>query len=164
LVSHVEKKRKSTMTKTIFVFGSNTQGRHGAGAAWTAFRDHGAIYGQAEGLQGDSYAIITKELRGNHPKITLKDVKAGVKKFLDFAREHEELTFRLTPIGCGLAGFRAEQIAPLFENAPKNVVMPSEFLTVLTKGNERSCNFPKRSMPIVDSTGVPTTPSRSSKE
>lgn len=120
--------------ETIFVFGSNTQGRHGAGAAWEAYTLHGAIYRQAEGLQGNSYAIITKELRPKHLKITLEQVKKGVDKFIEFAMKHLEMEFQLTPIGCGLAGFKPEQIAPLFRNAPDNVRLPEKFTIVLGKG------------------------------
>lgn len=115
-------------TREIFVFGSNRQGRHGAGAARAALQLHGAVYGQAEGIQGSSYAIVTKELRPSHPPVSLAEVAEGVSRFLDFARTHTSLTFRVTPIGCGLAGFTPDQIAPLFKNAPSNVVLPECFL------------------------------------
>lgn len=109
----------------IFVFGSNLQGRHGKGAAKFAVEHHGAIYGQAVGLQGNSYAIPTKATP--YSALPLKFVKQYVKEFLDFAESNNNLTFVLTPIGCGLAGFKPEQIAPLFKNAPSNVVIPEEF-------------------------------------
>lgn len=112
---------------TIFVFGSNRQGRHGAGAAHWATTHKGAIHGQAEGLQGESYAIITKELRTNHPKVTLDEIAQGVTRFLQFAHTRPDLHFTVTPIGCGLAGFTPTQIAPLFTNAPDNVTLPPEF-------------------------------------
>lgn len=115
----------------IFVFGSNRQGRHGKGAALEACRKHGAVYGQAEGRQGDSYAIVTKELRLDYPPVRLSQVAEGVRRFLMYARSHPELIFRVTPIGCGLAGFVPQQIAPLFTNAPANVILPPEFLVVL---------------------------------
>jgi hypothetical protein len=108
----------------IFVFGSNREGHHGKGAALEARIRHGAIYGQAEGLQGRSYAIITKELRRDQPRVELVEVAQGVTKFLDFARTHPELVFWVTRIGCGLAGFTETQIAPLFSNAPANVNLP----------------------------------------
>lgn len=111
----------------VFVFGSNRQGRHGAGAARAAIEQYGAVYGQAEGLQGQSYAIITKELRRTEPPVTLYDVWDGVQRFLVFAAEHPEITFKVTPIGCGLAGFTPAQIAPLFHGAGPNVVLPAEF-------------------------------------
>ena len=111
----------------VMVFGSNRQGFHGAGAALFAFRERGAILGQKEGLQGNSYAIPTKELRKNKPPVTLAEVKEGVDRFLRFARKHPEMTFELTPIGCGLAGFHPWEIAPLFADAPSNVEIPEVF-------------------------------------
>jgi hypothetical protein len=103
--------------RTIFVFGSNREGRHGKGAALYAVKNHGAIYGQAEGLQGDSYAIITKELRRGYPPVTLDEVEFGVRAFTAFAANHPQTRFEITRIGCGLAGFKWEQIRPFF--APK---------------------------------------------
>ena len=111
----------------IFVFGSNREGRHGKGAALFARQKYGAIYGQAEGLQGNSYAIITKELRYKYPSVTLKEVEDGITKFLVFANLRPELTFSVSPIGCGLAGFTPKQIAPFFKNKPNNVLIPPEF-------------------------------------
>lgn len=116
---------------SIFVFGSNTQGRHGKGAALTARRKHGAIYGQAYGLQGNSYAIVTKELRSYKPAVSLKEIEEQVIAFLKFARAHTELTFMVTPIGCGLAGFTPAQIAPMFVGRSYNVHLPAPFLEVL---------------------------------
>lgn len=104
----------------VFVFGSNREGRHGAGAAFAALRQHGAIYGEAEGRQGNSYAIITKELRSYKPPVTLEEIKEGVDRFLAYATENPDTIFNVTRIGCGLAGFTDEQIAPLFKNAPNN--------------------------------------------
>jgi hypothetical protein len=112
----------------IFVFGSNTEGRHGKGAALEARNNWGAIYGQARGLQGRSYAIVTKELRKHLPDITLAEIYDEVGVFIDFASRHPEHRFILTPIGCGLAGFSPEQIAPFFSVCPKNIVLPKEFL------------------------------------
>jgi len=115
----------------IFVFGSNREGRHGKGAALTARNHHGAIYGQAEGIQGNSYAIITKELRKEFPPITLEEVKRGVDSFLDFARIRQDCDFEVSPIGCGLAGFIPEQIAPLFVKKTPNVHLPPEFTKII---------------------------------
>ena len=111
----------------IFVFGSNRQGRHGAGAALEAHKSYGAVYGQAEGLQGNSYAIITKELRPHEKAVSLPEIYGGVIRFLVFAREHQELEFQVTPIGCGLAGFKPYHIAPMFFGATENVHLPEEF-------------------------------------
>ena len=121
--------------RPIFVFGSNRQGRHGKGVALCALRVWGAIYGIAEGLRGKSYAIVTKELRKDWPRVTLTEVRTGVRRFLGFARRAEEndchLYFLVQPIGCGLAGFTPLEIAPMFRNAPKNVDLPEEFKRVL---------------------------------
>jgi hypothetical protein len=102
----------------IFVFGSNLAGRHGAGAALYALKNRGAILGQGEGLQGESYGIPTKDewirTRG------LVEIEKSVMVFLEFARLHPELTFYVTPIGCGLAGYKRAQIKPMFEGMPSN--------------------------------------------
>lgn len=116
-----------TKEDTIFVFGSNREGRHGKGAALEARTHWGARYGQAEGLQGNSYAIITKELRPNKPKVTLQEIQVGVERFKLFAKANPDKAFKVSPIGCGLAGFTPKQIAPLFEGSPKNVHLPKEF-------------------------------------
>lgn len=114
----------------IFVFGSNLAGRHGKGAALCARQRHGAIYGQGEGLQGESYAIPTKDEWMRSRGLT--EIEHSVMRFINFAKRHPKLSFRLTPIGCGLAGYKPEQIAPMFSYAPANVVMPVEFADVLT--------------------------------
>lgn len=111
--------------RAIFVFGSNLAGRHGAGSARHAVEHHGARYGQGKGLQGDSYAIPTKdfELR----PLPLRTIAEHVRTFLAFADEHPELRFYLVKIGCGLAGYRSEDIAPMFRLHPANVVLPVEW-------------------------------------
>ena len=116
---------KNTATTKIFVFGSNIAGRHGAGAALYARKHHGAIYGKGEGLQGTSYAIPTKDY---HIKtLPLEEIQKYVNTFLKFAEQHQELTFQITPIGCGLAGYKPEQISPFFKNCPENCELPEEF-------------------------------------
>lgn len=109
----------------IFVFGSNLAGRHGAGAAKFAVQHHGAIYGQGWGLQGNSFAIPTKD--ANIKTLPLLYIRYYVEMFKMFAEEHPELQFQLTPIGCGLAGYTYEDIGPMFKNRPSNVVIPKEF-------------------------------------
>lgn len=101
----------------IFVFGSNQSGRHGKGAAKTAL-GWGAVYGQAEGLQGKTYGIPSKDK--NIRTLAIDEIKPYVDRFVEFAKLHPELTFLVTEIGCGLAGLNYEQIAPLFIEA-KNV-------------------------------------------
>ena len=113
----------------IFVFGSNLAGRHGKGAALFAKQNHGAIYGQGIGLQGNSYAIPTKD---KYIKtLPLSEISNHVFDFLVFAEKNPELTFVVTPIGCGLAGYTPEQIAPMFIDAPNNCILPPEFKAVL---------------------------------
>jgi len=109
----------------IFVFGSNLSGRHGKGAALYAVQHHGAIYGQGEGFQGNSYAVPTKDhfLR----PLPLELIATHIKLFIGFALDHPDLSFQITPIGCGLAGYRHAQIAPLFRGAPSNCILPPEF-------------------------------------
>lgn len=106
----------------IFVFGSNLAGRHGKGAALHARMYHGAIYGQGVGLQGNSYGIPTKGMFIN--TLSLSDIRAHVEDFIEFANEHSEMTFNVTRIGCGLAGYTDAQIAPMFSDAPINCNLP----------------------------------------
>jgi hypothetical protein len=103
----------------IFVFGSNLKGMHGGGAAYIAYRKFGAIMGQGVGLQGQSYGIPT--MQGG-----VETIRPYVDEFIAFAKEHPELTFLVTRIGCGIAGFTNEEIAPLFEKAHdvENIVLP----------------------------------------
>lgn len=108
--------------KKIFVFGSNLAGRHGKGAALTAYRTHGAIYGQGVGLQGDSYAIPTKDEDIN--TLPLHKIKHYVEGFIKFAKLNPEMRFEVTRIGCGLAGYEDQDIAPMFRNAPDNCILP----------------------------------------
>lgn len=103
----------------VFVFGSNAHGLHDGGAARDAFQKFGAIWGEGHGHHGQSYAIDTMS---GFPTLA-----AEVDTFLAYARAHPELRFQVTPIGTGIAGYRADQIAPLFADRPENVVLPSEF-------------------------------------
>lgn len=114
----------------IFVFGSNPQGRHGKGAALIAKERFGAIYGQSEGLQGQSYAIITKELRPYMPEIQLWMIKEGVWEFIEFAKKNPQLIFYVSKLGCSLAYFEVKDIAPLFREALEleNIYLPIEFI------------------------------------
>lgn len=102
----------------IFVFGSNLAGRHGAGAAKWAVRHHGAIYGQGIGLQGQSYGIPTKD--ECLYTLTIDTIWRHVEDFKTFARSRPDLTFYVTPIGCGLAGYKREQIRPMFADMSAN--------------------------------------------
>lgn len=113
----------------IFVFGSNLAGRHGAGAAYAARMQHGAIYGQGFGRQGNSFAIPTKDhqLRS----LPLERIEDYVKKFLNYARSNETETFNVTRIGCGFAGYKDKQIAPMFKGAPPNCKLPEQWMEFL---------------------------------
>lgn len=111
------------MKRKIFVFGSNLAGRHGAGAALAAFREHGAIYGQGFGLQGESYAIPTKD--ENIRTLPLNKIQRYVESFLKFAELNPELQFEVTRVGCGLAGYEDADIAPMFSSAPSNCILPA---------------------------------------
>lgn len=106
----------------IFVFGSNRAGRHGKGAALYARQHHGAIYGRGEGLQGESYAIPTKDEQVQ--SLDLDQIRVHVHRFVDFASLHPELQFLVTRIGCGLAGYTDADIAPMFAAAPVNCSLP----------------------------------------
>ena len=99
----------------IFVFGSNQSGRHGKGAAKTALT-WGAIWGQANGLQGRTYGISTKD-KSVKRTLSNTEIKPIVDEFIEFAKTHPELTFLVTEVGCGLAGCKPKQIAPLFKGA-----------------------------------------------
>lgn len=112
----------------IFVFGSNLEGMHGGGAAAVA-RKWGAIWGQGDGLQGQTYAIPT--MQGG-----VDTIKPYVDEFLAFAISHPKLKFLVTEIGCGIAGFTVQEIAPLFKAALEenieNVYLPQRFYDVLS--------------------------------
>ena len=121
---------KSLKPNEVFVFGSNTSGRHGKGAAKQAM-SWGAVYGQSDGLQGRTYGIPT--LDGRFKKLDLRRIQYFVDNFIVFASEHTELTFLVTDIGCGLAGFKHKEIAPMFRDAliVPNIVLPKSFKTLL---------------------------------
>ena len=121
----------SSMTDPVFVFGSNLAGRHGKGAALWARHRRGAIYRRGVGPQENAYAIPTKnrELK----VLPLDAIRSYVAAFLDYARRRADLRFEVTPIGCGLAGYRPHQIAPMFAGAPPNVILPDAFRAVLVR-------------------------------
>lgn len=110
------------MTPQIFVFGSNLAGRHGKGAALDAYKRYGAVYGQGVGFQGCAYAIPTKDRSIN--TLPLHVIRSYVLDFLAFANEHPEMQFNVTRIGCGLAGYKDADIAPMFKGAPDNCRLP----------------------------------------
>lgn len=111
------------MTK-IFVFGSNLLGRHGMGAALFAANNRGAKYGVGIGRTGNSYAIPTKGLRME--VLPLDIISEHVKQFIDYVIANPQLEFELTRVGCGLAGYKDHQIAPLFKGIPRKNVKIAE--------------------------------------
>ena len=113
-------------TRTIFVFGSNLAGRHGAGSAKHARLYYSALPGVWNGHTGSAYAIPTKDENLNVLPLNL--IHDHVEQFIAFAREHPDWRFELVAIGCGLAGYRPWHIAPMFADAPPNVIKPKEFL------------------------------------
>ena len=110
----------------VFVFGSNLQGMHAGGAARIACEKFGAVWGQGVGMQGQSYAIPT--MQGG-----VETIEPYVEEFMDYAFRHRELTFLVTRIGCGIAGFTAQQIAPLFLKVIdlENVILPKDFVEIM---------------------------------
>ena len=112
----------------IFVFGSNLAGQHGGGAARLAYNQFGAEWGVGVGLTGQTYAIPT--MHGG-----VDAIAPYVDEFIEFARQNSNMKFYVTRIGCGIAGFRDEDIAPLFRNAltVSNIVLPKSFYNILTQ-------------------------------
>lgn len=112
----------------IFVFGSNLEGNHCGGAARTAVKHFGAVMGQGVGPQGQSYAIPT--MQGG-----VETIRPYVDEFIDLAREWDQNTFYVTRIGCGIAGFTDEEIAPLFDEAYDlyNVRLPKSFAKIIER-------------------------------
>ena len=110
----------------VFVFGSNLLGAHDGGASFTAVTQFGAIEGQAEGRQGQSYAVPTDG-------VSLQDIQNSVRTFIMYAQNHQELFFLVTEIGCGTAGYSPHEIAPLFIEAQylSNISLPESFWNVL---------------------------------
>lgn len=109
----------------IFVFGSNLAGLHGGGAARVAYKYFGAVWGQGVGLQGQTYAIPT--MQGG-----VETISPYIDEFISFAKQHPELIFLVTRIGCGIAGFSDRDIAPLFFSAInlENVILPKSFVSI----------------------------------
>lgn len=119
---------KTLAPNEVFVFGSNLGGFHAGGAARAALDRFGAIWGQGVGLQGQSYAIPT--MHGG-----VEAIKPYVDQFIGFAQSHPDLYFYVTRIGCGIAGFADEEIAPLFREAlaVDNIALPKSFHDILTR-------------------------------
>jgi hypothetical protein len=129
----------SLLPGQVFVFGSNESGKHGKGAALQAVRYFGAVYGQAEGLQGQSYAIPTVN-SSITAKLSLPEIGVCIDRFLEVAGANPDKIFLVTEIGCGLAGWTVQDIAPLFWRAAGmfyNVHLPARFWEVLQQDRIR---------------------------
>lgn len=128
----------------IFVFGSNFHGAHMGGAARVAKEKYGAVWGIGEGLQGKSYAIPTME--------GLENLAPAVQRFTSFAKQHQELKFFVTAIGCGIAGYQPEEIAPMFLEAARlpNVFLPISFWKVILDMYNKESNSPNVAQKVLD--------------
>lgn len=119
----------------VFVFGSNLDGNHAGGAAKFAVLKFGAKMGQYNGLQGQSYAIPTLSHPGgvDEHKLPLETIQKYVNEFIQFAQKNPNLFFYVTPIGCGIAGFTEQEIAPMFKHCLQmsNVALPQSFVDIL---------------------------------
>lgn len=109
----------------IFVFGSNLGERHGAGSALHARQHYNAKYGVGFGPTGNSYAIPTKDAKLK--TLPLIEIRAYVETFIQYAKDHPELQFKIVAIGTGLAGYTDAEMGPLFKGAPSNCILPSNW-------------------------------------
>ncbi|MFA7188510.1 MAG: hypothetical protein WC117_00310 [Sphaerochaetaceae bacterium] len=117
------------MANRVFVFGSNDSGIHGAGAAKFAYEKKGARFGKSYGHYGDSFAIPTKD--EDIRTLPLARIEQYVQGFLAYAAGHPKLKFQVTCIGCGLAGYKHEDIAPMFASATKNCLFDENWRALL---------------------------------
>lgn len=123
---------QSLKADEIFVYGSNILGIHGAGAARLAHERFGAKMHMGLGLSGQSYGIPTKD--SSIETLPLDKIQLYVTTFIKFAESRPRLKFLVTEIGCGLAGYTPEQIAPLFKQATnKNIYLPERFVNILNQ-------------------------------
>ena len=120
------------MSSIIFVFGSNLAGRHGKGAALHARNHFNAEYGVGVGRTGCSYAIPTKGRALN--VLPLSEIEPYIKDFIVYANLHSDLTFEVTSVGCGLAGYSTEDMAPMFKECPSNCNLPEDWENFYASG------------------------------
>lgn len=139
----------------IFVFGSNLSGRHGKGAALCARNEYGAEYGVGVGRTGNAYALPTKDERIR--TLPLPRIAGYVADFLKYARAHPELEFQVTKIGCGLAGYKECEIAPMFGGAPMNCHLPDGWRSgiVLPANPSLKGSFAKSGSDLSGPSGLP---------
>lgn len=118
----------------IFTFGSNLAGRHGAGAARYAMSARGAKYGVGVGRTGECYALPTKGFRIE--TMPIEAIALHVERFKEYARNNQDCDFQVTRLGCGLAGYKDSEIAPMFKDAPKNCYFDEEWRQYLGENHE----------------------------
>lgn len=145
----------------IFVFGSNLKGDHAGGAAKFAVNKFGAEMGNADGIQGNSYAIPTLSGPAHDPsqleklKLPLNVIRTYVNKFISFANNNQNLFFYVTPIGCGIAGFTENEIAPLFKDClgMDNVALPESFINIIggSLNEKQNKSITKRKIKLTES-------------
>jgi hypothetical protein len=129
------------MKKTVFVFGSNLRGIHGAGAALEAKLHYGAQTGVGEGRTGMAYAIPTKITPSRaRRQMPLDGIQAAVERFIAYATSESDEEFLITRIGCGLAGYEDEEIAPMFIGVPDNCVLPPRWKKLRKYEREKVCS------------------------
>lgn len=141
----------------VFVFGSNLIGYHSGGASLVAMQRFGAVWGQAEGPQGQCYAIPV-DIRGEAVENVSAYMKRHIDKFLSYAKAHPELSFLVIRVGCGNAGFDEEFVAPFFKEVMQmdNVSLPKSFVEILKRGEtEKKDNTKQRvfNLIILDESG-----------
>jgi len=132
MIGYYTESEKPTKSE-IFVFGSNLAGRHGKGAAKDALRLYGASYGQGIGIQGRSYAIPTKDHYLN--VLPIERIDKDVKIFVSFTRDNPKINFFITRVGCGLAGYKDYEIAPLFKGIGDNCRVHLDWYKLLKEDN-----------------------------
>lgn len=126
-MAHKTESREPQTAKTVYVFSSDLAGRHTRGTALIALREHGAVYGEAVGLRGRSYAIPVRDEQGD--PLPLRVITRYVQAFLRFASNHRDLTFQVTRIGCEAGVYSEREMAPLFAQAPLNCLLPRKWRT-----------------------------------
>lgn len=119
------------MSDIVFVFGSNLAGRHGRGSAAAAKQRYGAKHGVGVGRCGQSYAIPTKDEKLK--VLSLSSINKYIQSFIQYACEHSDTIFQVVEIGTGLAGYKHEQIAPMFKNAPRNCLLSKRWCNILDR-------------------------------
>ena len=128
---HDESIIKSLAEGTVFVFGSNLAGTHAGGAAKTALLHFGAVKGVGRGWSGQSYAIPT--MNEHLQQMPLSQIQHYIEDFKIYTKNHPKIKYFVTSVGCGVAGYKVEEIAPMFKGISKNVIFPASFRPFVEK-------------------------------